>query len=169
MSWEALAFQRKQSNCFFNVFAFPYCTRPFFRWRDEIFESQPNSGIKGKDVSYYCFDVMYWYFHAKRTQKQLNRFYKTFWQTHKSLAVQWACTLCLSKPIHPSICFWKQNTSSKAPSIRPVCIMSVCLAFKEKKQRYQSTATMLLLQTPPHFVEKAGIIAGVYSKSWIYS
>lgn len=39
------------------------------------------------------------------------------------------------------------------------------LGFKEKKQRYQSTATMLLLQTPPHFVEKAGIIAGVYSKS----
>lgn len=158
----------KQSNCFFNAFAFPHCTRPFFPWRDEIFESQPNSG-KDKNVSYYCFDVIYWYFHAKRTQKQLNRFYKTFWQTHKSLAVQWACTLCLYKPIHPSICFWKQNTSSKAPSIRPVCIMSVCLAFKEKKQRYQSTATMLLLQTPPHFVEKAGIIAGVYSKSWIYS
>lgn len=87
----------------FNLQAFPHCTRPFSPWRDEIFESEPNPGVKGKDASYYCFNVMYWYFGAKTTQKQLSGCCRSSWQTNKSLAVQWACTLCLSKPIHPSL------------------------------------------------------------------
>lgn len=89
---------------FFNFLAFPHCTRPFSPWHDEIFKSEANPAIKGKDASYYCFNVMYWYFGAKRTQKQLSGCYRSSWQTNKSLAVQWACTLCLSKPIHPSFC-----------------------------------------------------------------
>lgn len=156
---------------FFNFLAFPHCTRPFSPWHDEIFESKPNPSVKGKDASYYCFNVMYWYFGARKTQKQLSGCCRSSWQTNKSLAVQWACTLCLSKAIHPSIhfFFWKQHTSSEAPSRRLACIETVCSVFKEKKQRYHSVATILLLQTPPHFGGEAGIIAGVYSKSWMYS
>lgn len=171
--WYGLA-SGQPHHILFNLQAFLHCTRPFSPWRDEIFESEPNPGVKGKDASYYCFNVMYWYFGAKTTQKQLSGCCRSSWQTNKSLAVQWACTLCLSKPIHPSLrsplfFFWKQHASSKASSRRPACMESVCSAFKEKEQRYQSAATMLLLQTPPHFGEEAGIIAGVYSKSWMYS
>lgn len=85
----------------FNFLAFSHCTRPFYPWRDEILESKLNPGVKGKDASYYCFNVMYWYFGAKRTQKQLRRCCRSSWQTNKSLAVQLSCTLC-PKPIHPS-------------------------------------------------------------------
>lgn len=155
----------------FNFLAFPHCTRPFYPWRDEILESKLNPGIEGKDASYYRFNVMYWYFGAKRTQKQLSGCCRSSWQTNKSLAVQWSCTC--PKPIHPSVCFFLFLKATcilhPAPSRRSACIESVCLAYKEKKQRYQSAATVLLLQTPPHFGGEAGIIGGIYNKSSIYS
>lgn len=127
-----------------------------------------NFGIKekqltSKGVGYYCFDVIYWYFGAKKTQKQLERCCGTCsvgTQTSPSLYNEPAQYVS-AYPTIPLFAFESKMYPLQLNPLRPVCIMSVYLVLGEEKQRYQSKATMLLLQTPPHCRVKAGIIAGV--------
>ncbi len=77
-----------------------------------------------------------------------------------------SCTMSLHSMFllsHPSIPLLLKAKCILHSSIRwPICIMSVYSGLGGRKQRYQSKATVLLLQTPPHFRGKAGIIAGVW-------
>lgn len=74
---------------FFVVVAFPACTKPpenenfhFIPWKLwpwwDLRKQTLSFAIKderrtSKDVGYYCFDVIRWYFFAKKSQKQLDR------------------------------------------------------------------------------------------------
>ena len=87
-----------------------------------------------------------------------------------------SCTMSLhsmSLHTHPSLHLLLKARCIFYNSIRgPVCIMSVCsTVLGEEKQRYQSKATMLLLQTPPHISGKQVLLQVFRNcmKRWIYS
>lgn len=145
-------------------FHFMYCERLWWDLRKQthdfaIKEKQPTS----KGVVHYCFDVIYWYFSAKKTQKQLDRCCGTcsVGSQTSPLPYNEPTQYVSPNPTSPLFALKRKMYPLQLNPLRPECIMSVYLVLGEEKQRYQSKATMLLLWTPPHCGVKAGIIAGV--------